>query len=66
MRTAVGLAVAEREQIEQRTISVREVLAYLETDLYMDLKEVTEYLPLSDLTVREHLKTITHYNKEEK
>ena len=66
MRTAVGLAVAEREQIEQRTISVREVLAYLETDLYMDLKEVTEYLPLSDRTVREHLKTIPSYNKEEK
>ena len=51
-------APMRQEQIEQRTISVREVLAYLETDLYMDLKEVTEYFPLSDRTVREHLKTI--------
>ncbi len=57
---------AEKERIEESLITAREVLAYLETDLYMDLKEVTEYLPLSDRTLREHLKTITHYNKEEK
>jgi len=53
--------VAEGEQIEQSTISVREVLAYLETDRYLDLKEAAEYLPVSERTLRKHLKEIHHY-----
>jgi len=42
-------------------VSVREVLAYLEKDRFMDLKEVTEYLPLSERTIREHLGEIPHF-----
>jgi len=53
--------VAEGEQIEQSTISVREVLAYLEADRYLDLKEAAEYIPLSERTIRQHLKTIPHF-----
>ncbi len=54
-------AERERERIESSLISVSEVLSYLQTDRFMDLKEVTEYLPLSERTVREHLKTIPHF-----
>ena len=53
--------VAEGEQIEQSTVSVREVLAYLETDRFMDLKEAAEYLPLSERTIRQHLNEIPHF-----
>ena len=52
---------AENERIEQSLISVREVLGYLETDRFMDLKEVTKYLPLSERTIREHLNGIPHF-----
>ena len=61
MWTAGERIAAEKEQIEQSTISVREVLAYLETDRYMDLKEAAQYLPLSKRTIWEHLKTIPHF-----
>ena len=61
MRTVGERTVAEKERIEQSLISVREVLAYLETDRFMDLKEVTEYLPLSERTIRKHLKEIPHF-----
>ena len=54
-------AAAEKERIEPRLISVREVLAYLEADRFMDLKEVTQYLPLSERTIREHLNEIPHF-----
>ncbi len=54
-------AVAENERIEERLISVREVLAYLETDRYMDLKEAAQYLPLSKRTIWEHRNTIPHF-----
>jgi excisionase family DNA binding protein len=56
MRTVAG-----REQIEQSTISVSEVLAYLDTDRFMDLKEATKYLPLSERTIRQHLNEIPHF-----
>ncbi len=49
---------AEKERIEQGLISVREVLIYLETDRFMDLKEAAEYLPLSERTIRQHLNEI--------
>ena len=52
---------AEKERIEPSLISVREVLAYLEADRFMDLKEVTQYLPLSERTIREHLNEIPHF-----
>ena len=55
------VGIAERERIEESLISVREVLAYLETDRYMDLREVTEYLPLSERTIRDHLNEIPYF-----
>ena len=66
MRTATA---AEKERIEESLISVREVLAYLETDRYLDLKEAASsrkgqrigYLPLSEKTLREHLNEIPHF-----
>ncbi len=42
-------------------ISVREVLVYLETDRFMDLKEAAQYLPLSERTIRQHLNEIPHF-----
>ncbi len=53
--------VAEKEQIEQSTISVREVLAYLDQDRYMDLKEAAQYLPLSKRTIWGHRNEIPHF-----
>ena len=61
MRTVAERAAAEKERIEKSLISVREVLAYLEADRFMDLKEVTQYLPLSERTIREHLNEIPHF-----
>ncbi len=58
--------VAEKERIEERLISVREVLAYLETDRYMDLKEAAKYLRLSTKTLRIHLSEIPHFNSGKK
>ncbi len=55
------MRTAEKERIEESLISVSEVLAYLQTDRYMDLKEAAEYLPLSERTIREHLKVIPHF-----
>jgi len=53
--------LTKQEPVLDGTVSVREVLAYLETDRYLDLKEATEYLPLSERTIREHLKVIPHF-----
>jgi len=61
MRTVKELTVAEKEQIEQSLISVSEVLAYLETDRYLDLKEAAQYLPLSYRTIWGHLNGIPHF-----
>ena len=51
----------EQQELLSAVVSVREVLGYLEADRFMDLKEVTEYLPLSEGTIREHLNEIPHF-----
>jgi len=59
----------KREQVLEGTVSVREVLHYIESDRYMDLREATStpkgkrigYLPLSEKTLRKHLKEIPHF-----
>ena len=51
----------EKERIEQSLITVREILGYLDTDRFMDLKEAAEYLPLSERTIRQHLNEIPHF-----
>ncbi len=53
--------VAEGEQIEQSTISVREVLAYLDPDRYLNLAQASEYLSISQRTIRGLLDEIPHY-----
>ena len=53
--------VVKREQIEQSTISVREVLAYLERDRFFNLVEASKYLSISTRTIRDRLDEIPHY-----
>ena len=73
MRPAAERA-AEKERIGQQkflegTVSVREVLNYIESDRYLDLREATStrkgqrfgYLPLSEKTLRQHLNEIPHF-----
>ncbi len=52
-------------EIEQRqptgTISVHEVIAYVQSDRYMTLAQTLEYLPLSERNIRERLSEIPHY-----
>ncbi len=52
-------------EIEQRqptgTISVHEVIAYVQSDRYMTLAQTLEYLPLSERNIRERLPEIPHY-----
>ena len=50
-----------QQELLSGTVSVREVLGYLEADRFMDLKETVEYLPLSERTIREHLNEIPHF-----
>ncbi len=61
MRTVVERTAAEREQIEQSLISVREVLAYLDPDRYLNLAEASKYLSMSTRTIRDRLDEIPHY-----
>ncbi len=43
------------------TVSVREILSYIDSDRYMTLERVLEYLPLSERNIRERLPEIPHY-----
>ncbi len=43
------------------TISVHEVLAYVQNDRYMTLAQTLEYLPLSERNIRNRLPGIPHY-----
>jgi len=52
---------AERERIEQSLISVREVLAYVSQDRFLNLTEASEYLAMSSRTIRDRLDEIPHY-----
>jgi len=50
--------MSKQEQILDAVVSVREILNFIESDRYLDLKEAAEYLPLSERTIRQHLKEI--------
>ena len=52
---------AEKERIEQSLISVREALAYLAQDRYLNLAQASEYLSMSSRTIRDRLDQIPHY-----
>ncbi len=61
MRTVVErTAAVERGQIENSLISVREVLAYLAQDCYLNLAQAAEYLAMSTRTIRDRLDEIPH------
>ena len=47
--------------LEGTCVSAKEILAYLQTDRYLDLKEAAQYLPLSKRTIWEHRNTIPHF-----
>jgi len=51
MRTVTE--ATERERIEESLISVREVLAYLDQDRYLNLAQASEYLSISTRTIRD-------------
>ena len=51
----------EKERIEQSLIGVREVLAYLDPDRYLNLAQASEYLSISQRTIRGLLDEIPHY-----
>ena len=61
MRRNDEIQMSKQKQILDGVVSVSEVLNFIESDRYMDLREVTEYLPLSERTIREHLNEIPHF-----
>ncbi len=61
MRTVAERTVTEKERIEESLISVREVLAYLAQDCYLNLAQGSEYLAMSTRTIRDRLDEIPHY-----
>ena len=50
-----------QEQIEQSTISVREILAYIDQDRYMDKRQAAAYTSLSIRTLESRLDEIPHF-----
>ena len=48
----------EQEQFLVSVVSVREILAYVESDRYMTLKEAAAYLRLSERTLRRQVNKI--------
>ncbi len=53
--------MSKQEQILDAVVYVREVVNFLESDRFMDLKEADAYLPLSERTIRQHLGEIPHF-----
>ena len=53
--------LTDREQILDGVVSVREVLAHLDRDRYLNLAEASEYLSISKRTIRDRLDEIPHY-----
>ena len=50
-----------QKRILETSVSVREILAYLETDRFLDLKETSRYLSLSVRMIRDLLDEIPHF-----
>ncbi len=50
----------EQEQFLEGTVSVREILAYLDQDRYLSLAQASEYLGISTRTLRDRLDEIPH------
>ncbi len=56
----------EQERFLEGTVSVREVLVYVEQDRYLSLSEAAEYLPFCKLTISKHLREIPHFRYNRK
>ncbi len=53
--------MSKQEHILDGVVSVSEVLNFIQSDRYLDLKEATKYLPLCEKTIRGHLDEIPHF-----
>ena len=51
----------EQEQFLSGVVSVREILAYIESDRYLSLTEASRYLGFSKRGIRDRLDEIPHY-----
>jgi len=51
----------EQEKFLEGTVSVREVLNFIESDRYLSLTEASRYLGFSKRTIRDRLDEIPHY-----
>ncbi len=58
--------LADQEHVLSGTVSVAEILAFIEQDRYMTLKQAAEYLPFCKLTISKHLKEIPHFRYNRK
>ncbi len=58
--------LADQEHVLAGTVSVAEILAFIEQDRYMTLKEAAAYLPFCALTISKHLREIPHFRYNRK
>ncbi len=65
-RTLDERRLAEQERFLEGTVSVREILNYVESDKYLSLTEAAKYLPFCKLTISKHLKEIPHFRYNRK
>jgi len=61
MRRIDAVQMTKQEQILDAVVSVREVLAYLSQDCYLNLAQASEYLAMSTRTIRDRIDEIPHY-----
>ena len=59
-------SLKDQEHVLNGTVSVAEIIAYIEQDKYLTLKEAAEYLPFCALTISKHLKEIPHFRYNRK
>ena len=53
--------LARQEQFLEGTVCVREILAYIEQDHYLDKRAAAAYVSLSIRTIGKHLDEIPHF-----
>lgn len=61
MRRIDEIQMRKQEQILDGVVSVREVLAYVTQDCYLNRAETAKYLGISKRTIRDRLDEIPHY-----
>ena len=53
--------LADQTHVTGGTVSVAEILAFIEQDRFLTLKEAASYLPFCALTISKHLNVIPHF-----